>query len=277
MGSVCSYEHMCRYCSSIQIHIFRSSVQLIFCSERTALSPCQWENSAGILTGSCHGNRRLLPNSALIGWAGKHIVSDSIFSFTVRKALAQKNKKTKNGVIFKSWSNVHMTEQMRCVTKGMSSAGMIQWCNCCIYYTTGTSVPSTMNGCSRGSVNTVKLSKWWLTQVSQCRLIYNPVIGIKPQQGRKEATASALAMIYCSVTHWASHKSHAACVTAGCTYMQLISGWNIQNSYTTGNVTALGADFRPIQTSEWPGLAAFRGASQCQLCLHEEWLKIHLS
>lgn len=42
------------------------NVQSICCSEKVALSPCQRENSAGILTGSCHGNRRLLPNSVVI-------------------------------------------------------------------------------------------------------------------------------------------------------------------------------------------------------------------
>lgn len=68
----------CRYSSTVltsttmhSLLIFCRNVQLIFCSKKVVLSRCQWGNSAGILTGSCHGNRRLLPNCAAIGRAAK--------------------------------------------------------------------------------------------------------------------------------------------------------------------------------------------------------------
>lgn len=105
---------------------------LFFLCEKVALSPCQWENSAGILTGSCHGNRRLLPNIAVIAWAGKKssIFFFCLFSFYCKEKHMKKSSLAALRVLSpratSTWMTSHPTQ------KGSHHWGMIQLGNCCI-------------------------------------------------------------------------------------------------------------------------------------------------
>ena len=107
-------------------YIFSRNVQSIcLWPRKVALSLLVGEkNSAGILTGSCHGNRRLLPNSVVIAWAGKEknkkqkrctFFSFFFFSFTVRKAHTQGKKKKKTMLrprATSTWMTSHVTKSI---------------------------------------------------------------------------------------------------------------------------------------------------------------------
>lgn len=71
-------------------------IDLSVAEKSGALSSALRKNSAGILTGSCHGNRRLLPNSAVIAWAGKKkTLHFFFFSFYCKESTYTRKKKNK--------------------------------------------------------------------------------------------------------------------------------------------------------------------------------------